>query len=130
MDGAAEDMCANKSVGDTENHVAAEVKACADETADVGEKTCADEAATNVDESCVDEAANVDESCDDETAHVYESGDESAVFENPVGIANDWLGDDNVPLAPPLLHGSCTVHGSTRTPELSTPNCREPTLVS
>ena len=65
MDGAAEDTCANKSVGDTENNVAADVKFCADET------------------------ANVDETVD-----------ESAVLENPVGIANDWLGDDNVPLAP------------------------------
>ena len=79
-----ETRCANKSVGETENNVAADVKFCADV------------------KSCADETANVDE-----------SGDESAVLENPVGIANDWLGDDNVPLAPPLLHGSRSVHGST-----------------
>ena len=78
-----EAMCANKSVGETENNVAADVKFCADV------------------KSCADETANVDE-----------SGDESAVLENPIGIANDWLGDDNVPLASPLLHGSCTDHGS------------------
>ena len=79
-------MCANKSVGETEkkvgadeteNHVAADVKSCADET-----------------------------------AYVDEAGDESAVLENPPCIANDGLVDDNVPLAPPLLHGSCTDHGS------------------
>ena len=72
-----EAICANNSVGETENNVAANVKCCADET------------------------ANVDE-----------AGDESAVLEHPIGIANDGLVDDNVPLAPPLLHGSCTDHGS------------------
>ena len=79
-----ETICTNKSVGETENMVAADVKSCADETADkiVG--------------------ANVDE-----------TGDESAVLESPIGIANDGLVDDNVTLAPPLLHGSCTDHGST-----------------
>ena len=70
-----ETICANKSVGETENNVAADFKSSADET------------------------ANVDE-----------AGDESAVLENPIGIAND--GDDHVPLAPPLLHGSCNDHGS------------------
>ena len=54
-----EAMCSNKSVGGTENKVAADVKACADETADVGEEACAD-AAANVDESCAGETANVD----------------------------------------------------------------------
>ena len=102
-----EAICANKSVGETENNEAADNKSCDDV------------------ESCADV-----KSCADETANVDELGDESTFLENPVGNANDWLGDDNVPLAPPLLHGSCTVHGSTRTPELSTPNCREPTLVS
>ena len=72
-----EAICANKSVGETENNVAADVESCADET------------------------ANVDE-----------AGDESAVLEHPLGIAHDGLVDDNAPLAPPLLHGSCTDHGS------------------
>ena len=96
-----EAKCANKSVGETEN-VPASVKDCADvrDCADV--KSCAD----------VRDCADV-KSCADEIANVDESGDESAVREDPVGIAHDWLGDDNVPLVPPLLHGSCTDHGST-----------------
>ena len=52
-----EAICANQSVGDTENKVDTEVKTCADKTADVGNKACADET-TNV-KSCVDETADV-----------------------------------------------------------------------
>ena len=70
-DEAAEDMCANKSVGDTENNVAADVKACADEAVDVGDKTCVDDAAGNIGDPSVDE---------------------NAVLENVVGNANE-LGD-------------------------------------
>ena len=70
-DEAAEDMCANKSVGDTENNVAADVKACADEAVDVGDKTCVDDAADNIGDPSVDE---------------------NAVLENVVGNANE-LGD-------------------------------------
>ena len=114
MNGAEEDMCANKSVGDTENHVAADVKACADESADVGEKTCADETA-NVDETAdeidVRKGDPISRSVDETADEIV--GDNNAVLENRIGIANDELGDDNVPLAPPLLHGSCSHHGST-----------------
>ena len=61
--------------------------------------------------------------CADETVNVDETGGESAVLENPIGIANDGLVDDNVPLAPPLLHGSCVDHGSDIFPsKLSAPN--------
>ena len=112
-----EAICASKSVGDTENKVAADVKACADETVAADVKACADETADVGEKTCADETPD-------------EIDGASAILANPIGIANDELVDDNVPLAPPLHHGSCIVHGSTRTPELSTPNCREPTLVS
>ena len=73
-----------ENVDDADDESCADVKFCADVKSYADVKSCADE-----------------------------PGDESAVLENPVGIANDWLGDDNVPLAPPLLPGSSTDHGST-----------------
>ena len=98
------------------NNDAADVKDCADV------KSCADERPCADDTSCVDESAdnivgaNVDET-DDKIVGA------SAVLANPIGIANDELVDDNVPLAPPLLHGSCVDHGSTNfSSELSAPN--------
>ena len=73
-----------------------EDKDVAGETADVGNKTCVDETADVGNKTCVDETADVAE----------EIVGATAVLANPIGIANDELADGNVPLAPPLLHGS------------------------
>ena len=81
---------------------------CAEESAIVEGAICAN----NSDDATEHNVAADVKSCADETANVDEAGDESAVLEHPLGIANDALVDDNVPLAPPLFHGSCTDHGS------------------
>ena len=133
-DEAAEDMCANKSVGDTENNVAADVKACADEAVDVGGKTCVDDAADNIGDPSVDENAVLE----NVVGNANELGDvaivgaddkdepKTATFCPKTRVAiwacselndksRETSDDDNFPVelpALPLLHGSLADHGS------------------
>ena len=122
-DEAAEDMCANKSVGDTENNVAADVKACADEAVDVGDKTCVDDAADNIGDPSVDENAVLE----NVVGNANELGDVAIVGADDKTCADiqacsglndkrrETSDDDNFSVelpALPLLHGSLADHGS------------------